>query len=150
MVLGLTFLTEPNLSLATTQQVDDLKKKNHPKKKKLTLDPQRGQGSNLTSLTLIFLATNKLDFYINKLNSKKICFIFLTFFFKRCNINHMKPAWCEWRRNTHSLFCSFVLPGYPQKPPVAPHFKRIDAFAVIFGRCPRFTSIGGNTEDSSP
>ena len=37
MVLGLTFLTEPNLSLATTRQVDDLKKKSS-KKKNLTLD----------------------------------------------------------------------------------------------------------------
>ena len=35
-LLGLTLLTEPNLSLATTWQVDDLKKKNHPKKK---IDP---------------------------------------------------------------------------------------------------------------
>ena len=32
VVLGLTFLTEPNLSLATTRQVDDLKKKLSKKK----------------------------------------------------------------------------------------------------------------------
>ena len=50
MVLGLTLLTEPNLSLATTKQVDDLKKKSS-KKKKLPLTPD-GQGSNLTALNL--------------------------------------------------------------------------------------------------
>ena len=71
MVLGLTLLTEPNLSLATTKQVDDLKKKSSKKK----IDPWplwRGQGSTLTALTLLFfLATNKLNFNKNKFYSKK-------------------------------------------------------------------------------
>ena len=129
MVLGLTLLTEPNLSLATTQQVDGLKKiiqkKNWPltpdgqgstqkniiRKKKLTLDPQRGQGSNLTSLTLIFLATNKLFFYINKLNSKKICFIFLTFFLKKMQ-HQSHEASMVWVATKHPSIILFFRHKY--------------------------------------
>ena len=69
MVLGLTLLTEPNLSLATTQQVDDLKNKKSTKKKNWPLT-QDGQGSNLTALTLAttcqFVAKILKEQYKNK------------------------------------------------------------------------------------
>ena len=56
----------------------------------------------------------------------------------------------EWGANVfqHPVVGSFILSGYPEKSSVAPQFKGLNPFIVIFCWYPRLTAVCGNSKHS--